>query len=109
YQENHICTQQYLDDIHQYSDDYEKNDINDYPEDIKHNPDAQAFYSSLHDVLTEESAEYVTNQEIAMKEMLGTMAIDIEQAITEHVKVDWHENQDVKNNIELAIEELIFD
>src|SRR5699024_6686001 len=109
YKEKRISEREYLEAMYQYADDYEKNDIIDYPEDIKHNPDAQAFYSSLHDVLTEESAEYVSNQDIGMKEMVRKMAIDIEQAIKEHVKVDWNENQDEKKNIELAIEELIFD
>src|SRR5699024_3405836 len=70
YKEKRISEREYLEAMYQYADDYEKNDIIDYPEDIKHNPDAQAFYGSLHDVLTEESAEYVTNQDIAMKEML---------------------------------------
>src|SRR5699024_2130348 len=109
YKEKRISEREYLEAMYQYADDYEKNDIIDYPEDINHKPDAQAFYGCLHDVLTEERAEYVTNQDIAMKEMLGKMANDIEQAIKEHVKVDWHENQDVKNNMEQAVEDVIFE
>ena len=109
YKEKRISEREYLEAMYQYADDYEKSDIINYPEDIKHKPDAQAFYGSLHDVLTEERAAYVTNKDMSMNEILGKMSVDIEQAIKDHTKVDWHENQDVKNNIEQAIEDVIFD
>src|SRR5690625_5073724 len=109
YKEKRISEKEYLEAMYKHADEYEEEDIVGYPDDIKRNPHAQAFYGSLHDVLTEERAKYETNKDVAMKDILGKVSIDIEKAIEKQVKVDWHNNQDVRNSMEQAIEDVLFD
>lgn len=109
YKEKRISEKEYLEAMYKYADEYEEEDIVGYPDDIKRNPHAQAFYGSLHDVLTEERAKYETNKDVAMKDILGKVSLDIEKAIEEQVKVDWHNNQDVRNSMEQAIEDVLFE
>src|SRR5690625_4196778 len=109
YKEKRISEKEYLEAMYHHANEYEEEDIVGYPDDIKRNPHAQAFYGSLHDVLTEERAKYETNKDVAMKDILGKVSIDIEKAIEKQVKVDWHNNQDVRNSMEQAIEDVLFD
>src|SRR5699024_3189686 len=107
--EKRISEKEYLEAMYKHADEYEEEDIVGYPEDIKHKPDAQAFYGSIYDVISEERAKYETNKDLAVKDILGRLSLDIEQAIKDQVKVDWHENQDVRNSMEQAIEDVIFE
>lgn len=109
YKEKRISEKEYLEAMYKHADNYEEEDIIGYPEDIKYKPDAQAFFGSIHHVITEDYAEYQTKKDREMKEILGTLSLEIEQIIRDQTKVDWHDNQDVKNNIEQEIEDVLFE
>src|SRR5690625_2921649 len=59
YKEKRISEKEYLEAMYKHADEYEEKDIVGYPDDIKRNPHAQAFYGSLHDVLTEDRKSVV--------------------------------------------------
>ncbi len=42
-------------------------------------------------------------------EQLAELALQIEEIVGEHTKVDWHQNRDVHNRIEQELEDLLFD
>lgn len=109
YKEKRISEKEYLEAMYKYTEDYEEEDIIGYPDDLKHKPDAQAFYGSIHDVLTEERATYKTNENESIDDVLGKVSLEITEIIQSETKVDWHDNQDVKNIIEQAIEDVLFD
>src|SRR5690625_2386454 len=109
YKEKRISEKEYLEMMYQHAEDYEEDDIIGYPDNLKHKPDAQAFYGSIHDIITEDRAAYVTSQEEKIKDVLAKVSLDIEQIIEDETKVDWHDNQDVKNNMEQAIEDVLFE
>src|SRR5690625_4463589 len=110
YKEKRISEKEYLEAMYQHADDFEEKDIIGYPENIQHNYHAQAFYGSMYDTLTENFAEYQTNTtEEDMKETLAQASLDIEDAIRKEIKVDWHKNEDVKNSLEQAVEDLLFE
>ena len=74
----------------------------DYPEKIKYNQHAQAFYG----VINEEVSDYVVNDN--KEEVLAQMAVDIDNIIEQHSKVDWHDNMDVHNKIAQEIDDLLY-
>lgn len=90
YKEKRISEKEYLEAMYKYAG-------------------AKAFYGSIHDIITEERATYETNKVLAINDLLGKVSLEVVDIIKEQVKVDWHENQDVKNNIEQAIEVILFD
>src|SRR5690625_7871429 len=109
YKEKRISEKEYLEMMYQHAEDYEEDDIIGYPDNLKHNPDAQAFYGSIHDIITEDRAAYVTRKDEEVKGVLAKESREIEQIIEDETKVDWHDNQDVKNNMEQAIEDELFE
>ena len=110
YKEKRISEREYLELMYQHAEDFEEaKDIYGYPEHIKHNYDARAFYGTLCDTLRDESVDYETNHDGKIEETLAEASLDIEEAIKQEIKVDWHDNEDVKNRLELAIEELLYE
>lgn len=109
YKEKRISEKEYLEAMYKHADEYEEDDVVGYPDDLKHKPDAKAFYGSIHDVLTEARTEYTTKRDQEMKGILGKISLDIEQIIKGQIKVDWHDNEDIKNSIEQAIEDVLFE
>ena len=96
-------------------EDYQKGDSGiEYPDSIKNQPNAQAFYGVAVDVINEEkeaNAEYQTenNKEKISQEQLAELSIHIEEIVSKYTKVDWHENPDVHNRIDQEVEDLLFD
>src|SRR5690625_2081077 len=109
YKEKRISEKEYLEAMYQHTEDYEEDDIIGYPNNLKYKPNAQAFYGSIHYIMTEDRAAYVTSKDEEVKGVLAKVSLDIEQIIEDETKVDWHDNQDVKNNMEQAIEDVLFE
>src|SRR5690625_7495336 len=99
YKEKRISEKEYLEMMYQHAEDYEEDDIIGYPDNLKHKPDAQAFYGSIHDIITADRAAYVSSTGEEVKGILAKVSLDIDQMIEDETKVDWHDNRDVKNNI----------
>lgn len=89
YKEKRISEKEYLEAMYQHAEDFEEKDIIGYPEDIRHNYDAQAFYGSMYDTLKEEVAEYETDGAVEdVKETLAKASLEIEEVIKKEIKVD---------------------
>lgn len=101
---NRILTEaEYLEKMQSIMEDYSsgKADIV-YPEKIKKNVHAQAFFGVLNGVL---------DDEININEHYNTIAdlsIDITKIIEEYNKVDWSSNITIHNQIAQAIDDLFF-
>ena len=74
-----------------------------YPEIIKNNSDAQAFYG----VVNEAMEEYKIKKE--SEGAIAELAIEINNIIDKHCKVDWHNNPEVHNKIAQEIDDLLYD
>lgn len=112
YKEKRISEREYFERMNKIKEDYQKGDSGiEYPESIKNEPNAQAFYGVTAGIFNEECSEYrVDNQkEKINKEQLAELSILIEKIVSKHTKVDWHENTDVHNRIDQEVEDLIFD
>ena len=73
-----------------------------YPEKIRHNTHAQAFYGVTREII-EESIDVANKNDI-----LAEVAIDITLIIEKHWKVDWHDNPDVHKRISQEIDGLFY-
>lgn len=76
-----------------------------YPEVIKDNPNAQAFYGVTKDILSEtkEIAEnYDTNA-------IGDLVQRMDEIVRKHRKVDWHDNLDIHKRISQELDDLLYD
>ena len=78
--------------MNEIKEDYQKGDSGiEYPDSIKNQPDAQAFYGVTADVLNEETgAEYQTenNMKKISREQLAELSILIEEIVSKYTKVD---------------------
>ncbi len=104
YREARISEGEYLNGMKNIVEDYRKGDsgIN-YPDAIRNNSNAQAYYG----VVKEETAEY--KKEIDIDQKIAELALKIDSIIQRHVKVDFHQNTDVHNRIAQEIDDLLFD
>ncbi|GAA0777096.1 HsdR family type I site-specific deoxyribonuclease [Clostridium subterminale] len=95
----------YLTDMEDIMNKYRENkdDIS-YPEPIKNNENAQAFYGVVNDIVKESNAEYTTDGD-----ELGNVALEIDNIIKEKSKVDWHGNVDVHNEIAQEIDDTLYE
>ena len=113
YKDKRISEKEYFERMNDIKEDYQKGDSGiKYPDSIKNQPNAQAFYGVTVAVLNEETiAEYQTEnkKEKASKEQLAELSIHIEEIVSKYTKVDWHENTDVHNRIDQEVEDLLFD
>ena len=53
--------------------------------------------------------KYGDLNDIEYEDALGQMAVEINQAISELARVDWHHNNSIHKNMTQAIEDLIWD
>lgn len=94
----------YLTDMEDIMNKYRGNkDDTSYPEPIKNNENAQAFYGVVNDIVKESNAEYRTDGD-----GLGNVALEIDNVIKENSKVDWYENVDVHNKIAQEIDDILY-
>ena len=86
-----------------------------YPEKIKHNVNAQAFYGVVKEVIEDEGF-YQINSDMAhetqplysIEEILANAALDVDKIIDKHSKVDWHDNDDVHKNIRYDLFDVLY-
>ncbi|APC39279.1 type I restriction endonuclease subunit R [Clostridium estertheticum] len=81
-----------------------KKDDTYYPDSIKNNENAQAFYGEVNNVIKESKASYTTKED-----EIGVLALEIDYVIKENCKVDWHDNIDVHNKIAQEIDDILYD
>lgn len=82
----------------------EKKDDTSYPDPIKYNENAQAFYGEVNSVIKESSASYTTKEDD-----VAILSLEIDNVIKENSKVDWHDNIDVHNKIAQEIDDILYD
>ncbi|AXU29202.1 TPA: type I restriction endonuclease subunit R [Clostridioides difficile] len=103
YKNKRISEVDYLNRMEDLKNKYrEKKDETEYPDTIKYNENAQAFYGVLSEVVCESDSEYGEMDD------LGKLALQIDNIIREKCKVDWHNNTDVHNQIAQEIDDIIF-
>ena len=101
YKARRISDAEYLNKMQDLKKQYrEKEDEVSYPECLKDNRNAIAFYG----VVNEETSKYRTDDE-----KLGEVALKISKVIEENSKVDWHDNVDVHNKIAQEIDDILYD
>ena len=94
--------------MYKHYDAYENDEMDDYPDLIKENNNAKAFYGSITDFIKEDEESYGTKNNNLENEF-AKLSLEIEDAILDLTKVDWHNNMDINNDIAQAIEDLTFE
>jgi type I restriction enzyme, R subunit len=106
YKDKRISEAEYLSRMKDIMEKYKEGaPVETYPEVIRENQNAQAFYGVTKDILSEtveSTVDYNT-------ESLGHLASKIDEIIKEHQKVDWHDNLDIHNRIDQELDDLLFD
>lgn len=106
YRDKRISEADYLNRMKNIMKDYQSGEsAEQYPTVIKENQNAQAFYGVTKDILSETketSASYNTD-------ILGDLALNMDEIIKEHQKVDWHDNLEIHNRIAQELDDLLFD
>lgn len=106
YRDKRISEAEYLNRMKDIMKDYQSGESTEqYPTVIKENQNAQAFYGVTKDILSETketSASYDTD-------ILGDLALKMDEIIKEHQKVDWHDNLEIHNRIAQELDDLLFD
>ena len=96
----------YFEKMQQLAEDFKQGLIGQhYPACIANDQKAKAFYGIAVDML----GKYGDLNDIEYEEAVGKLAFDINQAIGELARVDWHHNNSIHKNMTQAIEDLIWD
>lgn len=111
YKNKRISEAEYLEQMRAAMKDFRKGDSGTvYPDKIKNNSHAQAFYGVIKEILEEpmdgevrEKAEIYDYENI-----LAELAIDIDLIIERNRKVDWHDNPDIHKHISQEIDGLLY-
>ncbi len=106
YKDQRITEAEYLEQMNEHRRNYAKGEAGQthtYPEPIRQNGHARAFYSQLQLMIKEETSAYVTDDELA------GIALTVDEIFENHIKVDWRDNLDVHNKIEQDIDDLLYD
>lgn len=105
YKARRISDAEYLSKMQDLKKDYrEKKDEISYPDCIKDDINAKAFYGVVSDVVKESEVSYKVSEP-----ELGELSLKINQIIEAYSKVDWHDNNDVHNKISQEIDDLFYD
>ncbi len=101
---NRIITEaEYLEKMRKIMDDYRSGTTNiSYPEKIKEDVHAQAFYGVISAILDD-----VINLSENI-DAVSDISLEITEIIKEHDMVDWHDNQTIHNKIAQAIDDLFY-
>ncbi|WP_026799194.1 type I restriction endonuclease subunit R [Pontibacillus halophilus] len=104
YKEKRINEAEYWQRMNKMKEEYRQGASEDnYPSNIKGNGNAQAFYGVTKDTFNE------INEKKTSYDLVGELALDMDGIIREHTKVDWHDNTDVHNRIEQALDDLVYE
>jgi type I restriction enzyme R subunit len=117
YIEKRISEVDYLEKMHTIMQDFRRGYSGTvYPEQIKHNINAQAFYGVVKEVLEDDSLSNIRTDDV-LKEprkiynyenILADIATNVDIIIDRHSKVDWHDNPDVHKRISQEIDGLLY-
>src|SRR5690606_22842535 len=106
YRDKRISEAEYLNRMKEIMKDYQSGaSTEEYPTIIRDNHNAQAFYGVTKDILSEmneASASYDVDT-------IGELALQIDEIIKKHTKVDWHNNTEIHNRIAQDLDDLLFD
>jgi type I restriction enzyme, R subunit len=103
YKNKRISDAEYLQRMNAVKDDYLKGDSGQtYPQVIKNNGHAQAFYGVTKDELDE-----VADLD-GKDDLIAEFALEVSNIIEKHSKVDWHDNPDVHKKMKQEIDLLLF-
>lgn len=117
YKNKRISEVEYLEKMRTVMNDFRKGySGTTYPEKIKHNIHAQAFYGVIKEVLEDPVYQVVGEADRAAEEgpiynyegTLADIATDVDIIIERHSKVDWHDNPDVHKKISQEIDGLLY-
>lgn len=117
YKEKRISELEYLEKMRNVMNDFRKGySGTTYPEKIKHNIHAQAFYGVVKEVLEDERYYEAGDTELVAEDgpiynyegILADIAMEVDVIIERHCKVDWHDNPDVHKKISQEIDELLY-
>ncbi|MGR6129118.1 type I restriction endonuclease subunit R [Paenibacillus sp. SER-28] len=101
YKQQRISEAEYLQRMNDLKKEYQQGEpVENYPDSIKKNANAQAFYGVTKDIMKEQMTD---------EESLADLAIKMEYIIGAHTKVDWHDNLEVHNRIAQELDDLLFD
>lgn len=104
YKEKVITEAEYLAKMREIMDDYLSNKVDvRYPEAIKHNVHAQAFYGVLSAIFDDEKAPAIT------ADFIAEASVKITEIIQTHIKPEWEHNTSIHNRISQDIDDLFFD
>ena len=105
YKEQRISESEYFNEMESIMKKYQQGDSQEqYPKNIKHNSDAKAYYG----VIQETIEQLNPNLNIDL-ETYGKVALEIQNIINKHIKVDFKDNIDIHNKIAQDIEDLLFE
>lgn len=103
YREKRISEAQYFQRMNKLMKEYRSGPSHEaYPTVIREHRNAQAFYGVIRD-LFDEVGESIN------PDSLGALALEVDQVIRNHRKVDWHHNMEIHNRIEQELDDLLFD
>ncbi|MCP1156606.1 type I restriction enzyme endonuclease domain-containing protein [Bacillus infantis] len=106
YKDKRISEAEYLNKMKDIMKDYRKGEpAEDYPEVIKENRNAQAFYG----VTKELMAQIKESHSSYGSDPIGDLALRMDAVVKEHQKVDWHNNLEIHNRIAQDLDDLLFD
>lgn len=117
YKNKRISEVEYLEKMRTVMNDFRKGySGTTYPEKIKHNIHAQAFYGVIKEVLEDPVYQVAVKADRAAEEgaiynyegTLADIATDVDIIIERHSKVDWHDNPDVHKKISQEIDGLLY-
>ncbi|CAG7611017.1 hypothetical protein PAESOLCIP111_01320 [Paenibacillus solanacearum] len=104
YKEQRISEAEYLQRMNDIKKDYQNGESSaDYPDSIKKNSNAQAFYGVTKDILSE------VLQNSLNTDIIAELSLRMDEIIRIHTKVDWHDNNQVHNRIAQELDDLFFD
>lgn len=96
----------YLAQMQRLSEDYKAGLAGiEVPEVLSGSEDARAFYG----VVREEATVWNAAHAAAFDEELAKLSVQIDEAVRERARVDWHYNPSVHKSINQAIEDLVWD
>lgn len=121
YKDKRISEAEYLKRMHDIMNDFTNGySSGKYPQNIKNNPHAQAFYGTIKEIFSEKT-DFIIKEETAnymcpdnttndlTDDDLGYIALKINKIIDTHSKVDWHDNMEVHNRIAQEIDDFLYD
>lgn len=115
YKAKRVSEADYFKKMNELKEDYRKGySGTKYPEKIKHNTYAQAFFGVIKEVLDNSLMASVTSEVDEPTEpynyenILADLAVDVDLIIEKYSKVDWHDNLDVHKSISKSLDDILY-